>query len=88
MDFLASLEILAIGYGIRYEFGIFDQQIRDGWQVEITDKWLRLGNPWGFRDPRLLTMLAFGGTPNLIPMIKDGMEYVWVPEHVVKGHCL
>ena len=36
----------AIGYGIRYEFGIFDQEIRDGWQVEITDKWLRLGNPW------------------------------------------
>ena len=36
----------AIGYGIRYEFGIFDQAIRDGWQVELTDKWLRFGNPW------------------------------------------
>ena len=45
MDSLATLDIPAIGYGIRYEYGIFDQQIRDGWQVESTDKWLRLGNP-------------------------------------------
>jgi len=46
MDSLATLEIKAIGYGVRYEFGIFDQEIRDGWQAEKTDKWLRLGNPW------------------------------------------
>src|SRR5258708_15049706 len=45
MDSLATLEIPAIGYGIRYEFGIFTQVIRDGWQVEIADKWLRLGDP-------------------------------------------
>ncbi|HUL79329.1 MAG TPA: glycogen/starch/alpha-glucan phosphorylase, partial [Vicinamibacteria bacterium] len=44
MDSLATLQIPAIGYGIRYEFGIFDQEFRDGWQVETTDKWLRLGN--------------------------------------------
>ena len=46
MDSLATLNVPAIGYGIRYEFGIFDQAIRDGWQVERTDKWLRFGNPW------------------------------------------
>ena len=46
MDSLATLKVPAIGYGIRYEFGIFDQAIRDGWQVELTDKWLRFGNPW------------------------------------------
>ena len=46
MDSLATLNVPAIGYGIRYEFGIFDQVIRDGWQVEVTDKWLRFGNPW------------------------------------------
>src|SRR5262245_27531917 len=46
MDSLATLNLPAIGYGIRYEFGIFDQAIRDGWQVEQTDKWLRFGNPW------------------------------------------
>ena len=46
MDSLASLQVPAIGYGIRYEFGIFEQALRDGWQVERTDKWLRYGNPW------------------------------------------
>ncbi|MEJ2365379.1 MAG: glycogen/starch/alpha-glucan phosphorylase, partial [Deltaproteobacteria bacterium] len=46
LDSLATLEIPALGYGIRYEFGIFDQKIRSGRQVEITDKWLRFGNPW------------------------------------------
>ena len=59
LDSLATLEIPAIGYGIRYEYGIFDQTIRDGWQVETTDNWLRLGNPWeiaaaGDRVPGLL----------------------------------
>ena len=43
LDSLASLEVPAVGYGIRYEFGIFDQMIRDGWQVEHSDRWLRLG---------------------------------------------
>src|SRR5271169_5021127 len=43
MDSMAHLGIPNIGYGIRYEFGIFDQEIHDGWQVEITDKWLRYG---------------------------------------------
>src|SRR5262249_29065047 len=46
MDSLATLQIPAIGYGIRYEFGIFDQAIVDGQPVELTDKWLRFGNPW------------------------------------------
>jgi starch phosphorylase len=46
MDSLASLEVPAVGYGIRYEFGIFEQAIKNGWQVELTDKWLRYGNPW------------------------------------------
>ncbi len=46
LDSLATLEIPAIGYGIRYEFGIFQQEIIDGWQVEKTGKWLRFSNPW------------------------------------------
>ena len=47
LDSLATLEIPSIGYGIRYEFGIFDQEIRDGWQVEVTDKWLQLRQSLG-----------------------------------------
>jgi starch phosphorylase len=51
LESLATEQIAAIGYGIRYEFGIFDQAIRDGWQVELTDKWLRYGNPWEIARP-------------------------------------
>src|SRR3989304_4948922 len=61
IDSLASQQIPAIGYGIRYEFGIFDQEIRDGWQVEKTDKWLRKGNPWEIARPELSVNVKFGG---------------------------
>lgn len=60
LDSMATLRIPAIGYGIRYEFGLFDQEIHDGWQVEKTDKWLRMGNPWEIcrRSPTSSTMAA------------------------------
>ena len=58
----------AIGYGIRYEFGIFDQEIRDGWQVEMTDKWLRLGQPLGDRAPGSRRYdVKFGGRTEHVP---------------------
>jgi glycogen phosphorylase len=61
LDSLATLQIPSIGYGIRYEYGIFDQQIRDGWQVEVADKWLRLGNPWEIPRPEIAFNIGFGG---------------------------
>ena len=61
MDSLATLNVPAIGYGIRYEFGIFDQAIRDGWQVELTDKWLRFGNPWEIVRSEITFDVKFGG---------------------------
>ena len=61
MDSLATLNVPAIGYGIRYEFGIFDQAIRDGWQVEVTDKWLRFGNPWEIVRSEITFDVKFGG---------------------------
>ena len=61
MDSLATLDVPAIGYGIRYEFGIFDQAIRDGWQVEMTDKWLRFGNPWEIVRPEVTFDVKLGG---------------------------
>ena len=61
MDSLATLNVPAIGYGIRYEFGIFDQAIRDGWQVELTDKWLRFGNPWEIVRSEVTFDVKFGG---------------------------
>ncbi|HMA11330.1 MAG TPA: glycogen/starch/alpha-glucan phosphorylase, partial [Steroidobacteraceae bacterium] len=51
IDSLATLEIPSLGYGIRYEFGIFHQEIVDGWQQERTDNWLRFGNPWEIVRP-------------------------------------
>src|SRR2546426_586865 len=61
LDSLATLGIPCIGYGIRYEFGIFDQALQDGWQVELTDKWLHLGNPWEIPRPEIVFDVKFGG---------------------------
>src|SRR5690242_13531571 len=61
LDSLTTIKVPAIGFGIRYEFGIFDQEIRDGWQVEKTDKWLRYGNPWEIARPEISFNVKFGG---------------------------
>src|SRR5215217_7793809 len=61
LDSLATLEIPALGYGIRYEYGIFEQEIVDGWQVERTDKWLRYGTPWDVARPEWAVEVRFGG---------------------------
>ena len=85
LDSLASLEVPAIGYGIRYEFGIFDQEIKNGWQVEITDKWLRFGNPWEIVRPEIIYDVKFGGhTEGWID--ENGHHRIrWIPEIDVKG---
>jgi starch phosphorylase len=85
MDSLATLEVPAIGYGIRYEFGIFDQAIRDGWQVERTDKWLRLGNPWEIARPEIAFEVSFGGHTEAYADEHGRYRVRWVPERVVKG---
>ncbi len=85
LDSLASDEIPAIGYGIRYEFGIFDQIIRDGWQVEITDKWLRYGNPWEIMRPELAYNVLFGGQTENYTDENGNWRVRWIPETVVKG---
>src|SRR5213075_269307 len=84
MDSLASVEVPAVGYGIRYEFGIFDQVIRDGWQEEITDKWLRLGNPWEVARPEISYPVKFGGRTE--SFFEEGRDRVrWIPETEVQG---
>ncbi len=85
MDSLASLNVPAIGYGIRYEFGIFDQEIRDGWQVEKTDKWLRLGNPWEICRPEISYYVNFGGHTENFRDEKGRLRVRWVPNRVVRG---
>ena len=61
MDSLATLQVPAIGFGIRYEHGIFHQEIRDGWQMEMTDNWLHLGNPWEIGRPEVHFEVKLGG---------------------------
>ncbi len=85
MDSLSSLSIPAIGYGIRYEFGIFDQEIRDGWQTEITDKWLRLGNPWEICRPEVAYYVNFGGRTEQYLDGNGNFRVRWVPHRVVRG---
>jgi starch phosphorylase len=87
MDSLATLGVPAIGYGIRYEFGIFDQQIRDGWQHEVTDKWLRLGNPWEIPRYDIEHMVKLGGHTEAYQDARGRYRVRWLPERIVKGHC-
>jgi starch phosphorylase len=85
VDSLATLEIPAIGYGIRYEYGIFDQEIRDGWQVEITDKWLRYGNPWEVARTEREIPVKFGGHTEGYTDEHGRYRVRWVPYKVVMG---
>ena len=85
IDSMATLQIPAIGYGIRYEFGIFDQVIRDGWQVEITDKWLRRGNPWEIARPELSVNVSFGGHTESYVDSAGQKCFRWKPAYMVKG---
>jgi len=85
LDSLATLEIPATGYGIRYEFGIFDQAIHDGWQVEITDKWLHLGNPWELPRPEIAFEVGFGGHTEAHTDAQGRYRVTWVPDEIIKG---
>ena len=85
MDSLSTLHVPAIGYGIRYEFGIFDQEIRDGWQVEITDKWLGLGNPWEIAHPELSQTVNLGGSTESYYDEHGRYRARWIPGTVIKG---
>ncbi|HKN00403.1 MAG TPA: glycogen/starch/alpha-glucan phosphorylase [Candidatus Binataceae bacterium] len=85
MDSLATLQMPAIGYGIRYEFGIFRQEIRDGWQVEISDEWLRTGNPWEIARPQNFHYVRFGGKVESATDAAGRTRPRWVPDQIIRG---
>src|SRR3984893_5695910 len=85
IDSLATLEIPALGYGIRYEFGIFHQEIVDGWQAEKTDKWLRFGNPWELVRPEWSVDVKFGGSTEQYIDEYNRLRVRWVPHKIVCG---
>ncbi len=85
IDSLATAEIPALGYGIRYEFGIFHQEIADGWQVEKTDKWLRMGNPWEIARPEWALEVKLGGYTEQYRDDQDRLRIRWIPHKTVVG---
>jgi starch phosphorylase len=85
MDSMATLNVPAIGYGIRYEFGIFDQEIRDGWQVETSDKWLRFGNPWEIVRSEITYDVGLGGHTEAYRDESGLWRRRWLPDHKVRG---
>ncbi|HEY3998677.1 MAG TPA: glycogen/starch/alpha-glucan phosphorylase, partial [Candidatus Xenobia bacterium] len=85
LDSMATLDIPAIGYGIRYEFGIFEQEIRDGWQIERPDKWLRFGNPWEIARPEYLVEVKLGGHTEGYTDEQGQYRVKWIPATTVLG---
>jgi len=85
IDSLATLQVPCMGYGIRYEYGIFQQEIVDGWQVERTDKWLRFGNPWEIVRPEWAAEVKFGGHTERYSDELGRVRVRWVPARVVNG---
>jgi starch phosphorylase len=85
LDSLATLQIPAIGYGIRYEFGIFDQIVEDGWQKEVSDTWLRNGNPWELPRPKLRFPVKFGGHTETYEDEYGNTRSRWIAGQQVNG---
>ncbi|SEH06333.1 glycogen/starch/alpha-glucan phosphorylase [Candidatus Venteria ishoeyi] len=85
LDSLATLDIPAIGYGIRYEFGIFEQVIEDGWQVERPDYWLQLGNPWEIHRPEYMVEVKLGGHTEFYIDDEGWQRVKWKADRTVLG---
>lgn len=77
MDSMASLGMPAHGYGIRYDYGIFNQKIKDGFQVELPDEWLRSGNPWEFARPEYTVKVSYYGNTQTDRDSKGKEKHKW-----------
>ncbi|MDP2754866.1 MAG: glycogen/starch/alpha-glucan family phosphorylase, partial [Nitrospirota bacterium] len=78
LDSMATLQYPGYGYGIRYEYGIFSQKIKNGYQMEAPDNWLRYGNPWEFPRPELIYPVHFYGRVNTITGESGRLRMEWV----------
>lgn len=83
MDSMATLEIAACGYGIRYDHGLFRQTIKDGWQHEYPEDWLSFGNPWEFPRPEITYDIGFGGHVETTRLPDGGAAHVWRPGETI-----
>ena len=85
LDSIATLELPGYGYGIRYDYGIFRQQIRDGFQVEEPDNWLRYGYPWEIERPEFQFEVHFGGRVQIEHDERGKPIHRWVDYETVVG---
>jgi starch phosphorylase len=85
LDSLATMDIPSMGYGIRYEFGIFRQSFKDGWQVESPDNWIHADNPWDFAYPDEQVKIGFGGHTEKYTDENGRERSRWIPERTVLG---
>ncbi|MBN9511244.1 MAG: glycogen/starch/alpha-glucan phosphorylase [Alphaproteobacteria bacterium] len=83
MESMATLGVAAYGYGIRYNHGLFQQVIKDGWQHEFPENWLNYGNPWEFERAEVLYAVGFGGTVEAITGADGSTRHVWHPAETV-----
>ncbi len=80
LDSMATLGLSSYGYGLRYDYGIFTQKIRDGFQDECPDDWLRYGNPWEVARPEFLVPVQFCGK-----VIEENGKKKWVEAEIIQA---
>jgi glycogen phosphorylase len=85
LESMASLGIPAYGYGIRYQLGLFQQVIKDGWQQEHPEQWLSFGNPWELERPEVIYEVNFGGWVERTPSARGRPQSIWHPEETIKA---
>ena len=85
LESMSSLAIPAIGYGIRYERGLFRQIVKNGFQQEYPEDWLELGNPWQFERPEIAYDIGFGGAVEMVSDTDSISEHVWHPAERVSA---
>jgi glycogen phosphorylase len=85
MDSMATLQIAAHGYGIRYDNGLFRQIIRGGWQQESPEDWLTDGNPWEFERPEYNYAIGFGGSVEMVQGEDERTRHIWHPAETVEA---
>jgi starch phosphorylase len=85
MESMATLDIPAHGYGIRYEHGLFRQVMKSGWQQEFPEDWLALGNPWEFHRPEVCYQIGFGGSIEAVAISEAAVRHVWHPAETIEA---
>src|SRR5712671_5619828 len=85
MESMASLGLPTYGYGIRYDYGLFRQIIKDGWQQEFPEEWLSFSNPWEFERPEVTYDIHYGGRVEAVASHAGGLRHVWHPAESVRA---